>query len=142
MKPNFKGLNFEIYELVDKNTWGQFGSRAWMFLDINALQGLAALRLDLNKPITINNYAMGGNLQFRGFRPPNATVGASFSQHRFGRAFDINVKGMTPQEVYNYIVKNYQKFGITTIENIQHTPTWTHIDWRYTGQKELLIVNP
>lgn len=133
---------FKIHELVDKHTYLALGEKAIWMIRPEAVKGLIALRKDVNAPITVNNYYWGGKLSNRGYRSIDSATGAKFSQHRVGNAFDINVKGMTPQEVYNYIVKNYQKFGITTIENIHHTPTWTHIDWRYTGQKELLIVNP
>ena len=135
-------MSFEVYELVDQETYQILGEKSWWMLNDKAVKGLFELRKAIGKPITVNNWYWGGNLENRGYRSIYSTTGGKFSQHRVGNAFDINVKGMTPQEVYHYIVKNYQKFGITTIENIQHTPTWTHIDWRYTGQKELLIVNP
>ena len=51
------------------------------------------------------------------------------SQHCLGKAVDLNVKGMTDQEVYEEILKNKDKFYlISRIENIKDTPTWIHVD--------------
>ena len=48
---------------------------------------------------------------------------------------DLNVKGMTAQEVYEEILKNKSKFPlISRIENIKNTPTWVHIDVANTDE--------
>jgi len=49
---------------------------------------------------------------------------------------------MEVSEVNEFIFANYASFGITTIESIKYAPTWTHIDFRTTNQKELKIVKP
>ena len=133
---------FELHELVDKETWTKLGSKSIWMLNEKAVKGLEALREAIAKPITVNNWYWGGNLENRGYRSIYSTTGAKFSQHRVGNAFDINVKGMSSDEVNEYIQKNYHKFGITTLEDKSFTPTWTHIDFRNTQQKELLIVKP
>lgn len=133
---------FELHELVDKETWTKLGAKSIWMLNEKAVKGLEALREAIGKPITVNNWYWGGNLENRGYRSIYSTTGAKFSQHRVGNAFDINVKGMSSDEVNEYIQKNYHKFGITTVEDINFTPTWTHIDFRFTNQKELLIVKP
>lgn len=135
-------MSFEVYELVDKETYQRLGEKSWWMLNEKAVKGLFELRKAIGKPITVNNWYWGGNLENRGYRSIYSTTGGKFSQHRVGNAFDINVKGMTPIQVYDFILENYTKFGITTIEHKDYTPTWSHIDFRPTNQKELLIVKP
>lgn len=135
-------MSFEVHELVDKETYQRLGEKSWWMLNEKAVKGLFELRKAIGKPITVNNWFLGGSLENRGYRSIYSTVGGKFSQHRVGNAFDINVKGMTPLQVYDFILENYTKFGITTIEHKDYTPTWTHIDFRPTNQKELLIVKP
>ena len=133
---------FKLHELVDKPTWEKLGENSIWMLNQKAVDGLIALRIALDKPITVNNYFWGGNLSNRGYRSIYSTVGGKFSQHRVGNAFDINVKGMTPDQVYDYILDNYKAFGITTIEHKSFTHTWTHIDFRKTNEKTIKIVKP
>lgn len=135
-------MSFEVYELVDKETYQRLGEKSWWMLNEKAVKGLFELRKAIGKPITVNNWFWGGSLENRGYRSIYSTTGGKFSQHRVGNAFDINVKGMTPIQVYDFILENYTKFGITTIEHKDYTPTWTHIDFRPTNQKEILIVKP
>lgn len=135
-------MSFEVYELVDKETYQRLGEKSWWMLNEKAVKGLFELRKAIGKPITVNNWFWGGSLENRGYRSIYSTVGGKFSQHRVGNAFDINVKGMSSDEVNEFIQKNYYKFGITTLEDKSFTPTWTHIDFRNTQQKELLIVKP
>lgn len=133
---------FEIQELVDKPTFERLNKSSIWMLRPEAVKGLVDLRKYLNKPITVNDWLWGGNLSNRGYRSIESTVGGKFSQHRVGNAFDINVKGMSSDHVNEFIQENYYKFGITTLEDKRFTKSWTHIDWRYTGMKELLIVKP
>ena len=135
-------MSFEVYELVDKETYQRLGEKSWWMLNEKAVKGLFELRKAIGKPITVNNWFWGGNLENRGYRSIYSTTGGKFSQHRVGNAFDINVKDMTPLQVYDFILENYTKFGITTVEHKDYTPTWTHIDFRPNNQKELLIVKP
>jgi len=134
--------HFEIHELVDKETYNSLGEKSVWMLNPKAVDGLVKIRKHFNKPMTVNNWYWGGKLENRGYRSIYSTTGAKFSQHRVGNAWDINIKGISSDMLNDYLVKNYRKFGITTIEDKSFTPTWTHIDFRNTGQKDLLIVKP
>lgn len=87
-------------------------------------------------PVTVNNWYWGGNLKNRGFRALNTTVGAKLSQHKFGRAFDFDVKNVPAEQVRNDIRKG--KFPLITC--IEKDVSWVHADVR--NVKRLLEVNP
>ena len=85
---------------------------------------LDPLRELIKKPILVNSW----------YRNPvyNAQVGgAKNSQHTFGEAADIVVKGMTVEEVYATIITNNIPFDqiIVEYDNVNKT-TWIHISFR------------
>ncbi len=136
---------FKIEEFVPKNIFKHYSTNSIMFLDPRVINLAVAYREFFNKPVVINNWHSGGTYQERGYRIPNSNTGARFSQHKFGRAFDCNIKGVDDQEAYNEIVKNFdyfKQFGLTTLENYKFTQGWIHSDCRLTGIETLLVVNP
>lgn len=135
---------FKTQEFVPKTIYQQYGENSNWFVDPRLKKLANVTRKFFNKPVTINNWHNGGQYNERGFREPGTGTGASLSQHRFGRAMDFTVAGMTPVQVYNTILANEKLFmdnGLTTMERIEDTPTWNHFDIRYTGLNKLLIVN-
>lgn len=129
-----KSKYFKIQELVSEAVYKKYGDKSWEFIDTKLIKVLDLLREHFNRPITVNNWCFGGNLQQRGLRANKDELVANkkdyyISQHCLGKAVDFNVKGMTAQEVYEEIVANKDKFYlISRIENIKDTPTWVHID--------------
>lgn len=132
-----KSKYFKIQELVSKKTYEKYREKAWEFIDPKLIKTLDSLREHFGKPITVNNWLWGGDLQQRGLRTnldkivkdkTNKNI-IYVSQHVLGRAVDFNVKGLSVREVYEEIIKNKDKFYlISRIENIENTPTWVHID--------------
>lgn len=133
--------HFDLQELVPPEIFSIYSYNSIWFLDPVMVALVEQLRVDLNTPITINNWHTGGKYKNSGYRSPDCLEGAKYSQHKFGRACDIRVKGMTPEQVRQYLRDNYHLYedGLTTIE--KDTPTWVHIDCRYTGLDTLLEVN-
>ena len=131
---------FKIQELVSEAVYKKYGEKSWEFIDYRLIKVLDLLREHFNKPITVNNWIFGGNLHQRGLRANKDEIVKSksdyyISQHCLGKAVDLNVKGMTAQEVYEEILKNKSKFPlISRIENIKNTPTWVHIDVANTDE--------
>ena len=129
-----KSKYFKIQELVSKAVYEKYGEKSWEFIDERIIKILDLLREHFDKPITVNNWIFGGNLHQRGLRANKDEIVKNksdyyISQHCLGKAVDLNVKGMTAQEVYEDILKNKGKFPlIARIENIKNTPTWVHID--------------
>jgi hypothetical protein len=136
--------NFFLDELIDPVTYSARGARSIELMDMRIILGLQFLRNVIGKPITVNTWHKGGNLRLRGFRPEGTRTGAKWSQHKFGRALDFNVAGMTTQEVHAVIMQHQktliERGWITTIEDARDTPTWIHIDCRITGENVIRVV--
>ena len=94
--------NFKVREFACKD-----GSDV-VFISEGLVQVLQAIRLHFNKPVTINS----------GYRTPayNKKVGGeTYSQHLYGTAADIVVKGVEPRDVAAYaetILPNTGGIGI------------------------------
>ena len=87
-------------------------------VDAELLKVLELLRAHYNAPITINSGAR--------CKKHNNTVGGSRgSQHTFGKASDIVVKGISAEAVADYLeAKYFDRYGIGRYSNR------THIDVR------------
>jgi len=137
--------NFSLWEFMHPDTYKAFGDKSIWFLDKRIIDLAQFMRGRFKASATINTWNSRGKLKARGFRPPTSRVGAKLSQHRFGRAIDINIAGTTSNELRDDIINNfstYSKLGVTTIEAREFAPTWCHIDLRQTNSDELLIVKP
>lgn len=137
-----KSEHFAIQELVPREIYEQRGKLAWQLLDPTAVNVLNQLR-DTFGPLTVNTWLWGGNFTLSGFRPPKSSVGAALSQHRFGRAFDVKPSNTTVQEMYKAIreeEEGWRSKGLTTLENIDLTPTWLHFDVRWTGESDVILI--
>ena len=143
-------LNFSIQEFVDQKTFQTFKVNSKWFIDEKIVDIAQALRTYFDRPMTINNWHTGGGFQARGFRPRHSEVGASFSQHRYGRAIDFDINGITADEVREEIIQivDHGKevptecVAIVGINAIELDTAWVHIDCRWTGQEKLKKFKP
>jgi uncharacterized protein YcbK (DUF882 family) len=91
-----------------------------VFIDTELVNVLQKIRAHFGKAVTITS----------AYRTPGrnkAVGGETYSQHLYGRAADIKVKGITPQAVAAYAEKLLpNKGGIGTYS------TFTHVDVRST----------
>ena len=91
-----------------------------IFIDTELVDVLQKIRTHFGRAVTITS----------AYRTPTrnkAVGGATYSQHLYGKAADIKVKGIAPKTVTAYaetLLKN--KGGIGTY------PTFTHVDTRTT----------
>jgi hypothetical protein len=138
--------NFYLDEFIDPITYSERGEKSIQLMDMRIILAIQHLREVINKPITINNWASRGQFRESGLRRADTRTGARWSQHKYGRALDFRVSGMTPREVHQVIHQHERTFierqWITTLEDVRDTPSWTHIDCRYTGKDSFLIVRP
>ena len=149
----YKPHYFQIHELVDKKTYLKFGDDALMFFNPIALQMLDGLRDFLGVPLIVNNWRQDGPYEFSGFRPSWCQVGAEYSQHRLGNAFDIKLqftgKLINPVRISieNAFIKiingqaDERLKYLNCMEDIQFTPSWLHIDCRNIPDR-IRIVKP
>ena len=137
--------DFVLREFVPPSVWEDFGAASRWFLDPRMLDLAQFYRDHFGSAVRVNDWHYGGDFTERGFRLPDTNTGARLSQHKFGRAFDCNVEGLTPNEVRREIKQNEDLFmeqGLTTLESGDIATTWVHSDIRTTDQNDILIVTP
>lgn len=138
----YRPKHFILQELVPPDIHVSRGEAAWELLDPRALITLDQLREEFG-PTTVNNWHAGGSYSESGLRSFSSLTGAKLSQHRFGRANDCKFKLCTPREAYEYILKNSEKFQfLSTLEDIEETPSWLHFDVRNNSSPRIRIVKP
>lgn len=108
----YRSRHFTLDELFSKKMIQMFGQQCWEFMDERILRADDRLR-DLFGPIYINDWAVGGEFDSRGYRAPDDPDGAYASGHRRGQATDkiFMAKSLDDYEaklVHNpKLVKNY-----------------------------------
>ena len=125
---------FAIHELVGKRTYKKHGDRAWKFFSFRLLRTLYILRKNIGKPTTINNWKWGGKFSQRGLRTNVQDIFRGFflkfrlylSGHVLGEAIDLDVEGMTAEEVRQWIVKNQDLFPYKI--RLEADVNWVHLD--------------
>lgn len=141
--------NFYLDEFVPKKIYYQKGIKPEWFVRPNMVKSAQLFRSIVDKPVIINNWWDGGEFQYSGYRDPACKEGSTLSQHRAFNAEDLKCGGMTGADMFEVVkfhFKEFNKLGITTVENPASTPTWLHLDGRFLNlsfeQEELYIVNP
>jgi len=137
---------FDVRELVDQNTFKALSVNAAWLIDPNIVRILDLLREKLGAPVIVNNWHTGGPFKSSGFRSMSDKTGAMFSQHRRGCAADVKSAGRKPADLLAIINANFEEFkaaGLTTIEDVNFTPTWLHLDCRPVAiENQFRIVRP
>jgi len=126
--------HFSAPELVPSGLYNKYKSRgnAWMLgilFDERLLKVIDAIREDFG-PMTVNDWLWGGKNQWRGFRTANCGVGATLSQHRFGRGIDLIPKDIHPDEIRDDIIQDQMGRPYRHIGALEMNISWLHIDVR------------
>ena len=134
---------FRIEELVPRAVFSERGKLAEWLLCPAALLVLGQIRADFG-PCVVNDWLYGGRNEFRGFRPAGCPVGAAFSQHRYGRAFDV-ITTKTPveaarQEIIRQARAGHQVYSL--IGGIELGVSWLHFDTRSKLDGTLQVFRP
>jgi len=132
---------FDVRELVCKHVYDKFKDNSWMFLDEKLLETLLIIRTNIDRPITVNNWSFGGPYSQRGVRcnicqlVKDKTIKGQLymSAHRQGLAVDFDVKGMTAQEVREWISNNIILFPHNI--RLERGVNWVHLDVFDIGNK-------
>lgn len=138
---------FGIKELVCKHVYDRFGEGSWQFLDERLLETLYTIRLYLDKPIIVNNWAKGGAYDERGLRcnvcplvrEKTSLEKVYISAHLQGKAVDFHVPGMTSEEVRSFI-KEIRLQLPYPIRIERDTDGWVHIDMRNDNPSEKIVM--
>ena len=125
---------FKIQELVCKHTYDRFGDSAWRFFNTELLHTLLIIRKNINKSITVNNWSGGGSFSQRGLRcnicqlvKDKTNANRNYmTAHGNGAGVDFDVKGMTAQQVRDWIAKN--EILLPYPIWIESGVTWVHVD--------------
>jgi hypothetical protein len=120
--------HFKIEEIVDKTTFETLGNKAWSLFHEEVLFALDDLREYFNASITVNDWARGGTMQWRGYRSPACPIGATHSQHRLGNAFDCTIKGYTATEARAEIIAHQDSELLKRIMRLEDKVSWLHFD--------------
>ena len=132
---------FRAYELVDRKTYEERGEASIELIDKGILHDLNLLRAWAGKPMTVNNWYLGGKRQCSGFRTQESKYYRPFSQHSFGRAIDAISRHHKPQDFHKEIILNKEKYK--NISFIEIDISWLHIDSRINKcGSELVLWSP
>jgi len=134
--------NFVIQELVPQHIFLKRGYKSWQLLDWRALKTLEWVRDHLGQ-CTVNNWHIGGKYSQSGFRTfefyeqqgvdsivAKVCLSDSLSQHKFGRSFDCKLKNHTAEEARDYIINNWERFGLGWAITLEEGVSWLHFDCR------------
>lgn len=135
----YKCKYFDIRELVDRDTHIHYGDKAWMFLNPTALQALDGIREFFEVSVAVNDWYRGGNFQYRGFRSRFCNIGGDYSQHRFGNAFDCDVRGWDAEAVRQKILMSKDNILLENITCLEEKVKWLHFDCRNSMDRIVLV---
>jgi hypothetical protein len=134
----YKCEYFSIKELVSPDVYELRGEKAWQLFDNRGLKMIDMLRKEFGVCI-INDWAWGGEFSESGLRTKDDFYYKMFSQHSFGRAFDMKFRNHSAHEVRRMIKEQWESkfkklfnaigiYSITLEEG--DSVTWVHIDIR------------
>ena len=125
-----KSKYFDIRELVSKDTYESLGEKAWELFDRKAIDTLDFIRENTGLPVIVNDWKWGGENQYRGYRKRDCPIGAKYSAHKDGKAFDFTVKGWTDEQTEEWLNKNADRLPYNIRIEIEDTNTKVHFDTR------------
>lgn len=132
-----------IEELVPKSLYEAHRHekpKLWLCFDSRMLWTADALRMRFGKMVA-NTWNQGGPYQYRGFRPWDASVGSPFSQHKFGRAADLDPEEISAEEIRSDILAHPDRDEYKFIRCLEEGVAWLHFDVR-SWLGPILVVKP
>lgn len=135
--------NFDIREFVPPEIWEQYGEDSVQFIDERIPVIVEKIReLCGNRPVTLNNWHIGGEYKYRGYRPASYPFCAKKSQHKEKKAADLTVKGLTAAQVRKIIRDNQEELMALGLRRMEKDVTWVHIDLKETGLNYIYEFKP
>jgi len=139
----YEPKHFDLSELVPPQVQSELGDQAILLLEPRMLMMIDGIRNFFNRRITVNNWHYGGQFTLRCFRPSDTTTGARWSQHKFGRAADMDIEGYTAEQARSIILANQKNPELTYISVMESKVNWVHADCRnIKSTSGIVLVNP
>ena len=130
MIPQYKPDYFTIEELVPESVSKSVKERyLWNIFDYRILVTADRLRKRYGK-LLANTWPWGGRHRYRGYRPQECKIGSKYSQHRYGRAIDLEPMIVTAEEIRQDILSGQNEETFEYITAIELGTSWLHIDCR------------
>ena len=119
--------HFHAYELLPNDLYALHGDNGLYLIDDRILSTLDQIREFVDSPITVNNWKIGGPFSQRGYRnDPN--TGAKYSAHRFGRAVDFDIAGITADAFRTKVKSGDYDKVLGYITRMEEGIEWIHMD--------------
>lgn len=133
---------FKLYELLPKNFYeDHYNSsnlpKLWNMFDYRLKYTIHMLRKRYGTLIA-NDWYWGGVNQYRGWRPTDCTVGAKFSQHKYGRAIDLKTPRTARKkasDIREDILRDPFHEDFKYITCVEMGVSWLHFDVRDHDKK-------
>lgn len=126
--------HFKAQELVPPSVYNVRGDKSIQLFDTNALKLIDWLR-DRYGSTTINDWSWGGNFSQSGLRTvefygSDESYHKSFSQHKYGRAFDLKFKDVSAEEIRTDLKAMWELQGLGFPITLEDDVSWVHVDTR------------
>jgi hypothetical protein len=125
----YKCTYFDIWELVDKETYKIRGEKAWQLFDPNLLK-LADFLREKFGPMICNDWMNGGGNQWRGLRTSESSYYSTYSQHSLGNALDLISTQHSADYIRSWLKANWKELGLGFPITIEEDVSWLHVDTR------------
>jgi hypothetical protein len=125
---------FNIAEVTCPEVYHKYSEFAWNFFDMRLIVTMEAIRMRLNKAITVNDWQSHGQFSQRGLRCPQCDLIQNIyakdelfmDPHALGKAWDFDVQGMVAEEVRQYLIQNKNLWPYSF--RLENQVSWVHLD--------------
>ena len=127
---------FDIRELVDHQTWFNYGDRSWSKIDARLVDTINQIKQKYGYIMIVNTWHMkkwnmfGDIREFSGYRPPGCSIGKQDGAHYKGMAADLLFYSSSgtiveSDHIRELLLSNIDEFPY--IQCLEIAP-WCHID--------------
>lgn len=149
---------FAGHELLPPEIWSVWGDKGLMFVDIRMLWTADAMREHFGKPAYVNTYNLPQRVRQKTRAGSKTPIGyrrdsglrlfdyggsENLTQHKFGRAIDIVIDGVSASEIRQEIQQHPKSPAfrfITRVENDRGI--YNHLDCAFTNVDGIHFFNP
>lgn len=134
----YKPVHFQAYEFLPPEIYEVYGDAGLIAMDARILWTLDSLRNALNAPIIVNTWFNEGDFFQRGLRTDAKLLEATpLSQHRFGRAVDFDIQGMSAEDFRQEVRDQKYSLSLLYVTRIEDGINWVHLDCANTASTEI-----